>query len=43
MAIMWKIVLTWQVSSAAQPMSGWAQFEVGHQVGLDFNPKLIIS
>ena len=30
--------MTWRVTSAAQPMSGWAQFKVGHQIGPDFQP-----
>ena len=55
MAITWKVVLTWQmtwrstwqvmclVPSAPQPICGWAQFCMDHQVGPNFNSTLITN
>jgi len=46
MAMMWTVTwqsyVMWQVTSAAQPTSGWAQFRVGHQIGPNFNPFIRI-
>jgi len=30
MAMMWKVVLTWKVTSAPHPICGWAKIRLGH-------------
>ena len=46
MGVMWKVMwqshVTWQMTLASQPTSGWAQFRVGHQIGPNFNPLIRI-
>ena len=40
--VTWQLHVMWQVTSTAQPTSGWAQFRVGHQIGPNFNPFIRI-
>ena len=41
MSMMWKVLVTWQVTSAPQPISGWIQFCVGHKLGPNISQPAI--